>query len=230
MKFSSQFIKKIKLTPNSVTTQIEPHDFIAEICDMFCRINTILIDFDRDIWLYVSRNLLKQKTKNGEIGSSTMPHKINPIDFENSEGNLGLANALLKHFAEKLPISRLQRDLSDSTVLRNLGVAFGYSLLGYVSAIKGLDKIEINKEATSAELNEHFEVLSEAIQTILRKVNFPNPYETLKKLTRGKKITQEDVKKFILGLPLSKTEKEKLLNLTPEKYIGLAEKIAILVD
>lgn len=224
-KFSRKFIESFGLAFNPLTTQIEPHDSLTESFHTLSRINTILLDFNRDAWLYISRGILGQKKKDGEVGSSTMPHKINPLDFENAEGNLGLANALLAHLAEKLPISRMQRDLSDSTVLRNIGVPLGYSLLAYKSMQKGLSKLFINKEKLDEELGAHWEILAEPIQTILRKVGHEKPYETLKTLTRGTTVTKKDIQNFIKKLNIPKEEKQKLLKLTPQKYTGLADKL-----
>ena len=226
-KFSKEFITSIGLAYNPYTTQIEPHDFMAEIFDTISRVNTILIDFNRDIWAYISIGYFKQKTIKNEVGSSTMPHKVNPIDFENSEGNLGMSNALLKHFSEKLPISRLQRDLTDSTVLRNIGLAFGFSLIAYKSCLKGLTKLEINKVRISQDLDEAWEVLAEPIQTVMRKNKIKNPYEKLKSLTRGNQnINKESLHSFIKILNLSKEDKDYLLNLTPQNYIGVAVSLA----
>ncbi len=216
---------KLKLTFNPYTTQIEPHDYVAEIMDIVRRINIILIDFARDIWGYISFNYFKQKVVQGEVGSSTMPHKVNPIDFENCEGNLGLANSLAIHLAEKLPLSRFQRDLTDSTVQRNLGVVFGYSILAYSSLMKGLAKLEINVEALNHDLDNNWELLAEPIQTVMRKCGVENAYEKLKELTRGKKISQDEVKKFINSLDIDEVNKKSLLNLTPHNYIGLANKL-----
>jgi adenylosuccinate lyase len=228
MMLSKKFVQNLGLVWNPVTTQIEPHDFQSEICDGIARFNTILIDLDRDMWNYISRGVFSQKTVKGEIGSSTMPHKVNPIDFENSEGNLGVANSLLRHMSEKLPISRMQRDLTDSTVQRNIGIAWGYSILAYKSTIKGLGKLELNKKFIQQELDENWALLAEPIQTIMRKNGVPGAYEKLKELTRGKEITKETVRKFISGLKIPKEDKERLLKLTPETYIGLAEKICVL--
>ncbi len=226
-KFSKDFIKSIGLTYNPYTTQIEPHDFMAEIFHIISRVNTILIDFNRDIWTYISIGYFKQKAIKNEVGSSTMPHKVNPIDFENSEGNLGMSNALLIHFSEKLPISRLQRDLTDSTVLRNIGLAFGFSLIAYKSCLKGLLKLEINKTQINNDLNQAWEVLAEPIQTIMRKNGIKNPYEKLKNLTRGNQnINKESLHKFIRLLNLTKEDKNYLLNLTPQNYIGKAPLLA----
>lgn len=213
------------LKQNVLTTQIESHDGIAELFDALSRWNTILIDLDRDIWSYISLGYLGQKTVKGEIGSSTMPHKVNPIDFENSEGNLGLANALLEHMARKLPISRLQRDLTDSTVLRNMGVGFGYSLAAYQATLKGLGKLKLNPLRLEEDLNEAWEVLAEPVQTVMRKLGKPNPYEQLKELTRGKKITAESMRQFIEGLDLPAEDKKRLLDLTPARYIGIASQL-----
>jgi len=221
---STKFVQNLGLVHNPVTTQIEPHDFQSEIYDAMARFNTILIDLDRDLWTYISRGIFSQKVVKGEIGSSTMPHKVNPIDFENSEGNLGIANSLLRHLSEKLPISRMQRDLTDSTVQRNIGVAWGYSILAYKSALKGLGKLELNKKVIQDELNKNWALLAEPIQTVMRKNGVPNAYEKLKELTRGKEITKESVHKFIKNLKIPKEDKERLLKLTPKTYIGLASK------
>jgi len=209
---------------NPYTTQIEPHDGIAEYCDVLARINTILMDFDRDVWGYVSLGYFRQRVREGEVGSSTMPHKVNPIDFENSEGNLGLANALLRHLAEKLPVSRWQRDLTDSTVLRNLGVALGHALLGWNALRQGLAKLEANPERIAADLDANWEVLAEAIQTVMRRYGLPEPYEQLKMLTRGRTaMTRESLREFIATLALPDDAKARLLALTPGTYVGLAE-------
>ncbi len=223
--FSKHFIKSLGLEPNLVTTQIENHDSLAESFHTIERINTILLDFVRDIWLYVMRGVLGQKKKAGETGSSTMPHKINPINFENAEGNLGLANAYLSHLAAKLPISRLQRDLSDSTVLRNLGVPLAHSLVACKNIIKGMSRLMVNTEKIHEELENHWEVVAEAIQTVLRKVGHQKPYEKLKELTRGQNITKEIIRAFITKLDIPKTEKSKLIKLTPHTYTGLAAKV-----
>jgi len=223
--FSQKFVEGLGLEFNPLTTQIEPYDSAASVYHNLIRINTILKDLSQDLWLYVSRDIFKLKKIKGEVGSSTMPHKVNPIDFENSEGNLGLANALLNHLAEKLPVSRLQRDLSDSTVIRNQGAALGYGLLALKSLIKGLLKLEVNRQIIETELNNHWEVLAEAIQVVLRKAGYPKPYEKLKQLTRGEKVTKAGLQKFIRSLKIDKTEKATLLKLTPEKYIGLAVKL-----
>ncbi len=217
--------KELGLKQNPFTIQIEPHDYMAELFDALARFNTILLDFDRDIWSYISFACFKQKTIKGEIGSSTMPHKVNPIDFENSEGNIGLANALLRHMSEKLPVSRLQRDLTDSTVLRNMGVAFGYALLAYSSTLKGLGKLELNETKLAADLDNAWEVLAEPIQTVMRKAGIEKPYEKLKELTRGKTINQAAIRDFIQGLELAEVDKTRLLKMTPASYIGRAIQI-----
>ena len=217
------FVESLGLVWNPYTTQIEPHDYMAELFHAVARFNTILMDFDRDIWGYISLGYFKQKLKRGEVGSSTMPHKVNPIDFENSEGNLGLANALFEHLAAKLPISRWQRDLSDSTVLRNLGVGLGYSLLAYESCLKGLGKLEINAERLQADLNANWEVLAEPIQTVMRRYGVEQAYEKLKTLTRGKSgIDRQSLEIFIQTLNIPQDAKRALLALTPETYIGNA--------
>lgn len=214
--------KRLGLTFNPYTIQIEPHDGMAQLFDAIARANTILLDMDRDFWAYISVGYFKQRTKAGEIGSSTMPHKVNPIDFENSEGNLGVANALLRHLAEKLPISRWQRDLTDSTVLRNLGPAFGHSVLAYDSALRGLSKLEVNHAAIAADLDSCWEVLAEPVQTVMRRYGIENPYEQLKELTRGKGINQLDLQNFIRGLKIPEDAKTRLLEMTPSSYLGKA--------
>ena len=225
--FAKNFVENLGLEFNPYTTQIEPHDYMAELFDAVARANTILIDFDRDIWSYISYGYFKQKVKAGEIGSSTMPHKVNPIDFENSEGNLGLANAVLRHLAEKLPISRMQRDLTDSTVLRNMGVAFGYALLAYESLTRGLDKLEVNPSRLAEDLNANWDVLAEPIQTIMRKYGIADAYEQLKDLTRGKGgLTVEAVHSFVKTLPISESDKQTLIGMTPASYIGAAKDLA----
>jgi adenylosuccinate lyase len=224
-KASKEFVNALGFECNLHTIQIEPHDYMAEIFDGVKRINTILIDMNRDVWQYISLGYFKQKTKKGEVGSSTMPHKVNPIDFENSEGNLGLANSLLGHLSEKLPISRMQRDLSDSTVLRNIGSALSYSILAYKAALKGLSKLELNKKVVQQGVKDKWELLAEPIQTVMRKHKIPNAYEKLKDLTRGKGITKQATQKFIKTLDIPKAEKARLLKLTPEKYIGLASQL-----
>ncbi|MDO9150915.1 MAG: adenylosuccinate lyase [Methylotenera sp.] len=224
--FAERFVSSLGLTYNPMTIQIEPHDYMAELYDTLARINTILIDINRDIWGYISVGYFKQKVKAGEIGSSTMPHKVNPIDFENSEGNLGLANAVLRHMAEKLPISRWQRDLTDSTVLRNMGVAFGYTLLGYDSCLRGLNKLEVNPARLDEDLNNSWEVLAEPIQTVMRRYGIENPYEQLKELTRGKGgINQSSLHTFISGLSIPEEAKQALLALTPATYTGKAAEL-----
>ncbi len=216
------FVEGLGLTFNPYTTQIEPHDYIAELFDAVCRFNTILIDFDRDVWGYISLGYFKQKTVAGEIGSSTMPHKVNPIDFENSEGNLGLANAVLGHLAQKLPISRWQRDLTDSTVLRNLGVGLAYGLIAYQASLKGIAKLEANPTRLAEDLDASWEVLAEPIQTVMRRYGIEKPYEKLKELTRGKRIDQAGFAAFIDTLELPEAVKDELKALTPGTYIGNA--------
>jgi adenylosuccinate lyase len=225
--FAKTFVESLGLVYNPYTIQIEPHDYMAELYDTFARINTILIDLNRDIWGYISVGYFKQKVKEGEVGSSTMPHKVNPIDFENSEGNLGLANAILRHLAEKLPISRWQRDLTDSTVLRNMGIAFGYSLLGYDSCLRGLNKLEANFARLSEDLNNSWEVLAEPIQTVMRRYGIENPYEQLKALTRGKGgINKESLHAFVQTLKIPADAKQVLLEMTPASYTGIASALA----
>ena len=224
--FSAQLLGGLGLKQNAHTIQIEPHDWMAALFDAVARTNTILIDLNRDIWGYIALGFFKQRLKDGEVGSSTMPHKVNPIDFENAEGNLGLANALLRHLSEKLPISRWQRDLTDSTVLRNLGVALGYCLVAYDACLRGLGKLEVNAAAIDADLDRCWEVLAEPIQTVMRRYGLPEPYEQLKALTRGKGITQEGLREFISGLALPLEVKERLLAMTPRNYIGLAQTLA----
>jgi len=220
---SRSFVESLGLTYTAMTTQIEPHDYIAEFCHCLIRFNTIVVDLDRDIWGYISLGYFKQKVIEGEVGSSTMPHKVNPIDFENSEGNLGMANAMLSHFAEKLPISRWQRDLTDSTVLRNLGVGVGYTLLAIESTLKGLGKLEINKARITEDLDQNWEVLAEPIQTVMRRYGVAQPYEKLKALTRGAAgINQQSLKVFIESLEIPVEAKQHLLDLTPASYIGNA--------
>jgi len=216
------FVESLGITWNPYTIQIEPHDYIAELNDALARFNTILIDFSRDIWAYISLGYFKQRVIAGEVGSSTMPHKVNPIDFENAEGNLGLANAVLGHLAQKLPISRWQRDLTDSTVLRNLGVGFGYSILAYSSAQRGISKLELNADKINADLDASWEVLGEAVQTVMRRYGLPNPYEQMKALTRGTGITPERLHAFIETLEIPDDAKERLRQMTPASYIGNA--------
>jgi adenylosuccinate lyase len=225
--FARQVVEqRLGLEFNPYTIQIEPHDGMAELFDAIARANTILLDMDRDFWAYISLGYFKQRTKAGEIGSSTMPHKVNPIDFENSEGNLGVANALLRHLAEKLPLSRWQRDLTDSTVLRNLGPAFGHSVLAYDSAMRGIGKLEVNTAAIAADLDACWEVLAEPVQTVMRRYGIENPYEQLKELTRGKGITQGDLQVFIRGLAIPDDAKARLLEMTPSSYLGKAIELA----
>lgn len=221
--FSQEFItQSLGVTWNPYTTQIEPHDYIAEFFDCVARFNTIVIDFDRDMWGYIALNHFKQRTIAGEIGSSTMPHKVNPIDFENSEGNLGLANAVMNHLGQKLPISRWQRDLTDSTVLRNLGVGLGYALIAYAATLKGISKLEVNEQHLRDELDQNWEVLAEPIQTVMRRYGIEKPYEKLKELTRGKRVDGEAMRQFIDGLELPQVEKDRLKQMTPATYIGYA--------
>uniref|UniRef100_UPI00356AB3BB adenylosuccinate lyase n=1 Tax=Pontiella sp. TaxID=2837462 RepID=UPI00356AB3BB len=217
---------KLGLKQNLFTTQIEPHDYMAEMFDAISRFNTILLDVDRDIWTYISMGYFGQKTVKGEVGSSTMPHKVNPIDFENSEGNLGLANAIFGHLSAKLPISRLQRDLTDSTVLRNMGVGFGYSMIAYLSTLKGFGKLKLNEQKLAADLDNAWEVLAEPIQTVMRKAGIEKPYEKLKDLTRGQdKITKETIRQFVETLELDAADKQRLLEMTPASYVGMAQSI-----
>ncbi len=225
-KLSAKVITKLGLRQNRLTTQIESHDGIAELFDAIARWNGVLLDFDRDVWMYVSMGYFKQRTIKGEIGSSTMPHKVNPIDFENSEGNLGLANAVLGFMARKLQISRMQRDLTDSTTLRNMGVGFGYTLIAIRSTEKGLGKLELNRERLAEDLDHNWEVLAEPIQTVMRKVGMDHPYERLKELTRGRRVDATIMREFVKGLPLPKADKERLLKLTPASYTGIAAALA----
>ena len=224
------FIASLGLVWNPYTTQIEPHDYIAELFDCISRFNTILIDFDRDVWGYISLGYFKQKTVAGEVGSSTMPHKVNPIDFENSEGNLGIANAVFNHLAAKLPVSRWQRDLTDSTVLRNMGVGFGYSLIAYASTLKGMGKLELNTVRLEEDLNNAWEVLAEPIQTVMRRYGIEEPYEKLKALTRGQQISKDVIASFVDTLEIPQIAKDELMALTPASYIGNAESQAKLVS
>jgi adenylosuccinate lyase len=224
--FARRFVESLGLTFNPYTIQIEPHDALAELFDAFARANSILVDLDRDVWGYISLGFFKQKVKAGEIGSSTMPHKVNPIDFENSEGNFGLANALLKFLAEKLPVSRWQRDLTDSTVLRNMGVGLGYALLGYDSLLKGLGKLEINPEFMKADLDANWELLAEPIQTVMRRYAVPNAYEKLKELTRGTRVSRDGMQAFVSTLEIPEAAKAELLKLTPWDYTGKAAELA----
>ena len=220
--FAEKFVTDLGIQFNPYTTQIEPHDYIAELFDAIARFNTILMDFCRDIWSYISLGYFKQKTIAGEVGSSTMPHKVNPIDFENAEGNIGIANALLQHLASKLPVSRWQRDLTDSTVLRNLGVGIAHGLIAYQSTLRGISKLEANHQRLEDDLNNTWEVLAEPIQTVMRRYNIEKPYEKLKELTRGKGISPERLQAFISNLDMPEDEKKRLLALTPANYIGLA--------
>ncbi len=225
-QLSETLVTNLGLTFNPYTTQIEPHDYMAEFFAVLIRINTILLDFDRDIWAYISINYFRQKTLANEVGSSTMPHKVNPIDFENSEGNLGIANALLEHMIAKLPVSRWQRDLSDSTVLRNIGVAIGHTLLALQSTCKGVEKLEANREVIAADLDNHWEILAEAVQTVMRRYQLEEPYEKLKAFTRGKKIDKVSLQQFIQDLQLPDDAKKQLLALTPAEYAGYARELA----
>jgi len=225
VNIASKFIKKFKVKHNVVTTQIEPHDWIAETCHALIRVNNIVNDLNNDMWMYIANDIFILKPIKNEVGSSTMPHKVNPIDFENSEGNIGLANSMLNFFAEKLPISRMQRDLSDSTTLRNIGAAFGYSVISYKSTLKGLNKISPNNNKINEELDNNWAVLSEAVQTIMRLENIENAYEKLKNLTRGKNLNQEKYLEFINGLDISSKNKQYLIKLTPRNYIGVAAKL-----
>lgn len=221
---------ELGLKQNMFTTQIEPHDYMAELFDALARWNTILTDFNRDIWTYISMAYFGQKTVAGEVGSSTMPHKVNPIDFENSEGNCGLANAIFNHLSAKLPISRLQRDLTDSTVLRNMGVGFGYSMIAYRATLKGLGKLKLNEQKLAADLDHAWEVLAEPVQTVMRKAGIDKPYEKLKELTRGQIIDGETIRAFVESLDLKKEDKDRLLAMTPADYIGMAPEIAEQLD
>jgi len=225
VNIATKFIKKFKVKHNVVTTQIEPHDWIAETCHALIRVNNIVNDLNNDMWMYIANDIFILKPIKNEVGSSTMPHKVNPIDFENSEGNIGLANSMLNFFAEKLPISRMQRDLSDSTTLRNIGAAFGYSVISYKSTLKGLNKITPNNNKINEELDNNWSVLSEAVQTIMRLENIENAYEQLKNLTRGKDLNQEKYLEFIDGLDVSPKNKQYLIKLTPRNYIGIAAKL-----
>lgn len=225
-KLSRKVIESLGLRQNRLTTQIESHDGIAELFDAICRWNSVLTDFDRDVWMYISMGYFKQKTIKGEIGSSTMPHKVNPIDFENSEGNLGLANAVMSFMSSKLPISRMQRDLTDSTTLRNMGVGFGYTLIAIRSTIKGLGKLELNAERLAEDLDRNWEVLAEPIQTVMRKVGMDKPYERLKELTRGRRVNAEIMRDFVEALPLPAEDKARLKKMTPATYTGIASKLA----
>ena len=229
IRFASKFIKAVGLSPNTITTQIEPHDSIAESFHQIIRVNSILTDLCRDMWSYISRNVLIQKKVAGEVGSSTMPHKINPIQFENAEGNMGVSSSILIHLSTKLPVSRMQRDLTDSTTLRNQGVALGYSYLALINVLNGLSRITVNKVKIKSELNQHWEVLAEAVQTILRKNGKLDAYEQLKLLTRGKKIDQGAISEFVSSLSIPIEDKEVLLSLTPESYVGLSSKLVEMI-
>ena len=219
---AKEFVEGLGLSWNPYTTQIEPHDYVAELFAAVCRFNTVLIDFDRDIWAYISLGYFKQRTVAGEVGSSTMPHKVNPIDFENSEGNLGIANAIMTHLSEKLPISRWQRDLTDSTVLRNIGTGLAHSLIAYRATIKGIGKLELNAQAIDDDIDSSWEILAEPIQTVMRRYRIEKPYEKLKELTRGKQIDQQSVQNFVQNLTIPEAAKQELLQLTPRKYLGNA--------
>jgi adenylosuccinate lyase len=224
--FARRFVESLGLEFNPYTIQIEPHDAIGELFDAFARANLVLLDLSRDLWGYISLGFFRQALKAGEIGSSTMPHKVNPIDFENSEGNLGLANALLRHLADKLPVSRWQRDLTDSTVLRNMGVALGYTLLAYDSLLRGLNKLEADAERLHADLDANWELLAEPVQTVMRRYGVANPYEKLKELTRGKRVSREDMRRFIESLEIPPDARSDLLDLTPSGYTGMASQLA----
>jgi adenylosuccinate lyase len=229
-QFAEEFVTSLGLSWNPYTTQIEPHDYIAELFDAIARFNTILLDFDRDVWGYIALGHFKQRTIAGEIGSSTMPHKVNPIDFENSEGNLGLANAIFQHLSAKLPVSRWQRDLTDSTVLRNLGVGFAYTVIAYHASLKGISKLEVNEANLQNELDQNWELLAEPVQTVMRKYGIEQPYEKLKELTRGKRITAADLAAFIDKLELPDSVKAELKTLRPDNYIGAAVELVDLLD
>jgi adenylosuccinate lyase len=225
-RFARAFVESLGLEFNPYTIQIEPHDAMAELFDAFARANLILVDLNRDVWGYISLGFFRQRLKAGEIGSSTMPHKVNPIDFENSEGNLGMANAVLRHLAEKLPVSRWQRDLTDSTVLRNMGVALGYTLLAYDSLLRGLNKLDAEPERLRGDLDANWELLAEPVQTVMRRYGVANPYEKLKELTRGKRVSREDMRRFIESLEIPAAARAGLLELTPSGYTGMAAKLA----
>ncbi|MBS1214132.1 MAG: adenylosuccinate lyase [Proteobacteria bacterium] len=225
-RFARGFVESLGLAFNPYTIQIEPHDYVAEFFHALSRFNTVLLDFDRDVWGYISLGFFRQKTVAGEVGSSTMPHKVNPIDFENSEGNLGIANALMTHLAEKLPISRWQRDLTDSTVLRNIGVGLAHTVIALDSTLKGLSKLQLNPQALDADLEANWEVLAEPIQTVMRRYGIEKPYEKLKELTRGQRITPEELQRFVEALAIPDEAKQRLLALTPGRYTGLARNLA----
>jgi len=220
---------ELGLTQNLFTTQIESHDYMAEIFDAMARWNRVLLDLDRDVWTYISMGYFGQRTVEGEVGSSTMPHKVNPIDFENSEGNIGMANAIFTHLADKLPVSRLQRDLSDSTVLRNIGIAFGYALVACKSTLKGLSKLKVNRQRIASDLDNAWEILAEPIQTVMRKAGVEKPYEKLKELTRGHEVTRDTIRTFVQSLDIPPDDKQRLLDLTPSTYIGMGDKIVDLL-
>jgi adenylosuccinate lyase len=225
-RFSRRFVERLGLEFNAYTTQIEPHDWLAELLDAYARLNSIVLDLDRDLWGYISLGYFRQRTKKGEVGSSTMPHKVNPIDFENSEGNIGIANALLRHLAEKLPVSRWQRDLSDSTAQRNIGAALGHSLLAYASCLRGLAKLEADPERLAADLEANWEVLAEAVQQVMRRHGVPEAYEKLKDLSRGRRLERDELATFVKTLPIPDEDKKRLLALTPASYTGLAAELA----
>jgi adenylosuccinate lyase len=225
-KFCRRFVERLGLEFNPYTTQIEPHDWLAELLDAYARANSVLLDLDRDLWGYISLGYFRQKTKKGEVGSSTMPHKVNPIDFENSEGNIGIANALLRHLADKLPVSRWQRDLSDSTAQRNIGTALGHSLLAYGSCLRGLAKLEADPERVAADLEANWEVLAEAVQQVMRRHGVPEAYEKLKDMSRGRRLERDALVAFVKGLEIPDEAKKRLLALTPAKYTGLAAELA----
>jgi adenylosuccinate lyase len=224
--FARGVVEGLGLQFNAYTIQIEPHDWMAELFDAIARANTVVLDLDRDVWGYIALGYFRQRLREGEVGSSTMPHKVNPIDFENSEGNLGIANALLRHFAEKLPVSRWQRDLSDSTVLRNLGVAFGHCQVSYQACLRGLNKIEVDSAALAADLEDSWEVLAEAVQTVMRRYGVAEPYEKLKALTRGQRIDRDRLHEFVRNLPIPESARQALLELTPATYLGKAAELA----
>jgi adenylosuccinate lyase len=225
-KFCRRFVEKLGLEFNAYTTQIEPHDWLAELLDAYARANSILLDLDRDVWGYISLGYFRQKVKAGEVGSSTMPHKVNPIDFENSEGNVGIANALLRHLAEKLPVSRWQRDLSDSTAQRNVGTALGHTLLAYASCLRGLAKLEADPKRLAADLESNWEVLAEAVQQVMRRHGVADAYDKLKAISRGKRLERRELAAFVKSLPIPDEAKKRLLALTPAKYTGLAAELA----
>jgi adenylosuccinate lyase len=225
-RFSRRLVERLGLEFNPYTTQIEPHDWLAELLDAYARANSIVLDLDRDLWGYISLGYFRQKTKKGEVGSSTMPHKVNPIDFENSEGNIGVANALLRHLADKLPVSRWQRDLSDSTAQRNLGVALGHSLLAYASCLRGLARLEADPGRLAGELDANWEVLAEAVQQVMRRHGVPEAYEKLKEMSRGRRLDRAELAAFVKALAIPDEAKKRLLALTPAKYTGLAAELA----